>query len=118
VNFLSQRAMVEGSLMRSDTTAEAHGTYLNRDLVPGVECKADESRRVATRVHAARGEETGLDGCPAQPTHCRRCGRQWGTFITDRLLNAESSWDGDICPTCAWDNECTPRRIPGAPRVA
>lgn len=63
----SQRAMVAASLLRPDTSAEAHGIYPRRDLVPGELRLAHAKHVEPTRVTASGAGEPGQDGRP--PTH-------------------------------------------------
>jgi hypothetical protein len=70
------------------------------EFVPGAECQAGATRRVATRVTPAAPQETGLDGRGGGPTQ--------------REMVAASLLLGDATERHA----CYARRVPGAPRHA
>jgi hypothetical protein len=112
MNFLSQRDMVAGSLLRSDTSAEAHGTYLNR-VVRGTNAQpTPQGVESHPRVHASGSEETGCDG--RSPTPSRECSRCDGTgwFVDGNGARWKcSACDGKgVVPVA--------RQIPGTRRVA
>jgi hypothetical protein len=114
VNFLSQRSMVTASLLRPDTTAEAHGTYARRNLVPEADVRPAIPVEQLSESMLAAPEEPGLDGRRGEPTPCPHCTR--GTRIGP---NGEA-WKCHHCGGTGREPIAPPRArvIPGTDRMA
>lgn len=120
-------AAVAASLGLAPSSAERHGVYPQRSLVPGAERTADDSRRVAPRVHARPGIQAGRDRCPGGPTphpfqdECT-CGHLAGDHQDSRSRSLTPAPPGLClitdcdCDAFTHADDPVPHRIPHTPR--